>query len=224
MQLWLDTAKIEEIREVASWGILSGVTTNPSLMQRAGTADRKTVTQQIADLVQGPVSAEVISTDCEGMLREAREIVTWSPHVLVKIPTIPEGLKAIREISRWDPPQEGWPPPRVNATLIFSPNQALLAATAGAAYASPFLGRLDDAGHDGMQVVRDIVEIFSIYGFECEVIAASIRNPLHVTQAALAGADIATMPYTVMKKMIQHPLTDKGLKAFLDDWAKVAGG
>jgi len=193
-------------------------------MQRAGTADRKTITQQIADIVGGPVSVEVISTDCEGMLEEAREIVTWSEHVLVKIPTIPEGLKAMREISRWAPPQEGWPTPRDNATLIFSPNQALLAATAGAAYVSPFLGRLDDAGHDGMQIVRDIVEMFSIYGFETEVIAASIRHPLHVTQAALAGADIATMPYAVMKKMVQHPLTDKGLKAFLDDWARVTGG
>ena len=139
MQIWLDTAKIDEIREIATWGVLSGVTTNPSLMQKAGTADRKTVTQQIADIVQGPVSAEVISTDYAGMVEEAREIVTWSPHVLVKIPTIPEGLKAMHEISSWDPAQEGWPAPRVNATLIFSPNQALLAATAGAAYASPFI-------------------------------------------------------------------------------------
>lgn len=224
MKLWLDTAKIEEIREIAAWGILSGVTTNPSLMHRAGTVDRKTVTQQIADIVQGPVSAEVISTDCEGMLEEAGEIATWSPHVLIKIPTIPEGLKAIRDISRWEPAEEGWPRPRVNATLIFSPNQALLAATAGAAYVSPFLGRLDDAGHDGMQIVRDTVEIFNIHGFDTQLIAASIRHPLHVTQAALAGAHVATMPYAVMKKMVQHPLTDKGLKAFLDDWARVAGG
>jgi transaldolase len=222
MQIWLDTAKIEEIKEIVTWGVLSGVTTNPTLMSKAGTADRKAVTQQIADMVHGPVSAEVISTDAAGMLAEAREIVTWSEHVLVKIPTIPEGLKAMREISRWEPAHAGWPAPRVNATLIFSPNQALLAALAGAAFVSPFLGRLDDAGHDGMQVVRDIVEIFSIYGLDCQVIAASIRSPLHVTQAALAGADIATMPYDVLKKMIQHPLTDKGLKAFLDDWAKVA--
>ena len=222
MQIWLDTAKIEEIEEIVTWGVLSGVTTNPTLMSKAGTADRKAITQKIADMVHGPVSAEVVSTDAAGMLAEAREIVTWSEHVLVKIPTIPEGLKAMREISRWEPAHAGWPAPRVNATLIFSPNQALLAALAGAAFVSPFLGRLDDAGHDGMQVVRDIVEIFSIYGLDCQVIAASIRNPLHVTQAALAGSDIATMPYDVLKKMIQHPLTDKGLKAFLDDWAKVS--
>jgi transaldolase len=222
MQIWLDTAKIEEIKEIAAWGVLSGVTTNPTLMSKAGTADRKAITQHIADLVHGPVSAEVVSTDAAGMLAEAREIVTWSEHVLVKIPTIPEGLKAMHEISRWEPARAGWPSPRVNATLIFSPNQALLAALAGAAYVSPFLGRLDDIGHDGMQIVRDIVEIFSIYGLDCQVIAASIRNPLHVTQAALAGSDIATMPYDVVKKMIQHPLTDKGLKAFLEDWAKVS--
>src|SRR5512135_3165539 len=222
MQIWLDTAKIEEIEEIVQWGVLSGVTTNPTLMSKAGTADRKAITQKIADMVHGPVSAEVVSTDAAGMLAEAREIVTWSEHVLVKIPAIPEGLKAIREISRWEPARAGWPAPRVNATLIFSPNQALLTALAGAAYVSPFLGRLDDAGHDGMQIVRDIVEIFSIYGLDCQIIAASIRNPLHVTQAALAGSDIATMPYDVLKKMIQHPLTDKGLKAFLDDWAKVS--
>jgi transaldolase len=221
MQIWLDTAKIEEIREAASWGVITGVTTNPSLMNKAGTADRKTVTQEIAAIVNGPVSAEVISTEAKGMIDEAREIITWSEHVVVKIPTTIEGLKAMKEISSWEPAKKGWPRPRVNSTLIFSPNQALLAATAGAAFVSPFLGRLDDIGHDGMQVVRDIVDIFDIYGWETQVIAASIRHPLHVTEAALAGSHIATMPFSVLQKMIAHPLTDSGLKSFLNDWAKV---
>jgi transaldolase len=216
MQLWLDTAKIDEIREIASWGVLEGVTTNPSLMARAGTADRKTVTRMIDEIVGGPVSAEVISTDARGMVEEAREILTWSPHVVVKIPTTAEGLKAMKEIS-------SWPNGRINATLIFSPNQALLAAKAGASYVSIFIGRIDDVGQDGMEVVRVAARIFEIHHLEARIVAASIRHPRHVVEAALAGAHVATIPYAVMKKMIGHPLTDVGVVKFLEDWKKVAG-
>lgn len=214
MQLWLDTAMIEEIREIASWGILDGVTTNPTLMARAGVTDMRRAVQEIAAIVRGPVSAEVISTEAEGMIREAEEILAWSPYVVVKIPTTVEGLKAMRVVS-------SWPDARINATLIFSPNQALLAAKAGATYVSPFLGRLDDAGHDGMQIVRDIMVIFRNYDVTTQVVAASIRHPLHVTQAALAGAHICTMPYKVMSAMVRHPLTDVGLERFLADWERV---
>ncbi len=216
MQLWLDTAKIDEIREIASWGVLEGVTTNPSLMARAGTADRQSVTKMIDEIVGGPVSAEVISTDARGMIEEAREILTWSPHVVVKIPTTPEGLKAMKEIS-------SWPNGRINATLIFSPNQALLAAKAGATYVSIFIGRIDDVGQDGMEVVRVTARIFQIHQMSAKIVAASIRHPRHVVEAALAGAHIATIPYAVMKKMIGHPLTDVGVEKFLADWEKVAG-
>ncbi len=244
MELYLDTAKIEEIREIAGWGILSGVTTNPSLMLKAGTADYKTVTQEICSIVQGPISAEVISTDAEGMVEEARKIAQWSPYVVIKIPTIAEGLKALKAIremevepatlcqgcpwfGKCDTPIEEarelvaiWGV-RTNATLVFSANQGLMAALAGADYVSPFVGRLDDAGNDGMQVVAALVNIFGTYGFDTEIIAASIRHPMHVTQAALLGADIATVPYAVMKKALTHPLTDVGVERFLADWAKV---
>ncbi len=214
--IFLDTANIEEIREAAAWGVLDGVTTNPTLMFKAGTANRKEQTLKIVDIVHGPVSAEVISTDAAGMIEEAREILSWSDYVYVKIPTIPEGLKAMREISRW-------PNGRINATLIFSANQAFLAAKAGASYASIFLGRLDDAGLDGMEVVRQTRQIFDNYGFSCQVLAASIRHTLHVTQALLAGADILTMPFPVLKTMMHSPFTDVGLQRFLEDWAKIAG-
>ncbi len=216
MELWLDTAKIEEIEEIASWGVLEGVTTNPSLMARAGTADRKSVTRTIDGIVGGPVSAEVISTDASGMIEEAREILTWSPHVVVKIPTTEEGLKAMKEIS-------GWKNGRINATLIFSANQALLAAKAGATYVSVFIGRLDDAGQDGMEVIRETAAIFDLHDIPARIVAASIRHPRHVIEAAMAGAHIATIPYAVMKKMIKHPLTDVGIVRFLEDWKKVAG-
>ncbi|HOT91595.1 MAG TPA: fructose-6-phosphate aldolase [Anaerolineae bacterium] len=214
--IFLDTANIEEIREAAAWGVLDGVTTNPTLMFKAGTANRKEQTLKIVDIVRGSVSAEVISTDAAGMIEEAREILSWSDYVYVKIPTIPEGLKAMREISRW-------PNGRINATLIFSANQAFLAAKAGASYASIFLGRLDDAGLDGMEVVRQTRQIFDNYGFSCQVLAASIRHTMHVTQALLAGADILTMPFPVLKTMMHSPFTDVGLQRFLDDWAKIAG-
>jgi len=213
--IFVDTANLDEIREAAAWGVLDGVTTNPTLMFKAGTANRKEQTLKIVDIVQGSVSAEVISTDAPGMIEEAREILSWSDHVYVKIPTIPEGLKAMREISRW-------PNGRINATLIFSANQAFLAAKAGASYASIFLGRLDDAGLDGMEVVRQTRQIFDNYGFGCAVLAASIRNTVHVTQALLAGADILTMPFPVLKTMMHSPFTDIGLQRFLDDWAKIA--
>jgi len=245
MQIFLDTAKIEEIREAVELGVISGVTTNPSLMMRAGRGDYKAVAQEICYLVQGPVSAEVTSTEAEEMVEQAKAIAQWSPHVVVKIPVTAEGLRAIHALSKLTPDPDnicqGCPwrgkcqtdPDvahdlaltwgiRTNATLVFSANQALLAALAGASYVSPFVGRLDDAGNDGMQVVADIVDIFAAYGFETQVIAASIRHPMHIVQAALLGADIATVPYAVLMKAIKHPLTDVGIERFLADWAKVS--
>ena len=214
-QLFLDTASLDDIREAASWGVLDGVTTNPTLMQRAGTADLKANTLKIVEIVQGPVSAEVLSTDAAGMIEEAREILAWSEHVFVKIPTTVEGLKAMREIS-------SWPNGRINATLIFSPAQAYLVARAGASFASIFVGRMDDAGLDGMEVVRQTREIFDNYGFDCQLLAASIRHTAHVVDALLAGADIITLPFGVLQKMIRSPFTDVGLERFLADWAKIA--
>ena len=213
-QLFLDTASIDEIREAASWGVLDGVTTNPTLMKRAGTADLKANTLKIVEIVQGPVSAEVLSTDAGGMIEEAREILAWSEHVFVKIPTTVAGLKAMREIS-------AWPNGRINATLIFSPAQAYLVARAGASYASIFVGRMDDAGLDGMEVVRQTREVFANYGCECQLLAASIRHTAHVVDALLAGADIITLPFGVLQKMIRSPFTDVGLERFLEDWAKI---
>ncbi len=214
--LFLDTADLNEVREAASWGILDGVTTNPTLMMRAGTADLKATTLEIVRIVQGPVSAEVISTEAAGMIEEAREILSWSEHVFVKIPCTVEGLKAMREISRW-------PNGRINATLIFSPTQAYLAARAGATYASIFVGRMDDAGLDGLEVVRQTRAIFDNYGLACKVLAASIRHPAHVVGALLAGADILTVPFAVLQQMVRSPFTDAGLERFLADWRKVAG-
>ena len=215
-KIFLDTAKLDEIREAASWGVLDGVTTNPTLMMRAGTADLRANTQKIVELVNGPVSAEVVSTGAAGMIEEAREILAWSEHVYVKIPTTVEGLKAMKEIS-------SWPNGRINATLIFSANQAYLVARAGASYASVFVGRMDDAGLDGMEVVRQAREIFDNYGLDCQVLAASIRHPAHVVDALLAESDIITMPFGVLQKMVRSPFTDVGLERFLADWAKVAG-
>ena len=214
-QLFLDTASLDDIREAASWGVLDGVTTNPTLMKRAGTADLKANTLKIVEIVQGPTSAEVLSTDAAGMIEEAREILAWSEHVFVKIPTTVEGLKAMREIS-------SWPNGRINATLIFSPAQAYLVARAGASFASIFVGRMDDAGLDGMEVVRQTREIFDNYGFDCQLLAASIRHTAHVVDALLAGADIITLPFGVLQKMIRSPFTDVGLEQFLADWAKIA--
>jgi transaldolase len=215
MQIFLDTANIEEIREAVSWGVVDGVTTNPSLMMKQGTSDLKAVTVEICELVQGPVSAEVVSTDADGMVREAEEIAGWHEHIVIKIPTTREGLKALREISSWGNA-------KTNATLIFSANQGLLAAKAGATYVSPFVGRLDDGGLDGMAMVRQLVQIFDRYDIPTKVLAASLRHPMHIIEAALAGAHVSTMPFGVLKKATEHPYTEKGLKAFLDDWAKVA--
>ncbi len=244
MKFFLDTAKIDEIREIAEWGVLSGVTTNPTLMAQAGRGDYKAVAQEICYLVQGPVSAEAVSLDAEGMVAEAQEFATWSPHVVVKITTTAEGLKAIRLIRKLEVDTDrlcqGCPwfgkceTPidlardlartwgiRVNATLIFSATQAMLAAAAGASFVSPFIGRLDDAGNDGMQVIADTVQIFDNYGLEAEIITSSVRHVMHVVEAAKLGSHIATVPYAVMKKALTHPLTDVGVKNFLADWAKV---
>lgn len=212
MKFFLDTANVEQIRQAAAWGILDGVTTNPSLVAREGRRFEEVI-REICSIVQGPVSAEVTALDAEGMIQQAHELTSWSPNIVVKIPLIPEGIKAVRVLSR-----EGI---RCNVTLCFSPVQALIAAKAGAAYISPFVGRLDDVGHDGMQLVEQILTIYRNYGFDTEVIVASCRTVTHVVQAALLGADIATIPFDVMQKLFQHPLTDKGLKAFLDDWEKL---
>jgi transaldolase len=214
MKLFIDTANVEHIREVASWGVLSGVTTNPSLIAKEG-RDFRTVIGEICALVDGPISAEATSEKAEGMLKEARELASWHPNVVVKIPMTAEGLKAAHACAR-----EGI---RTNVTLVFSPTQALLAARAGASFVSPFVGRLDDISHDGMSLVSTIVRMYGNYDIPTEVIVASVRNPLHVVEAAMMGAHIATVPYTVFKQMLAHPLTDKGIAAFLDDWAKVKG-
>lgn len=214
MKIFLDTANIDEIREAYSWGILDGVTTNPSLVAKEG-KDFLDVVRQICAIVPGPVSAEVVSTTSDEMIREGREIMrkVGAPNVVIKIPMIREGLRAIKALS-----SEGL---RVNVTLIFSAPQALLAAKAGAAYVSPFIGRLDDISHVGMDIVRDIRAIFDNYDFPCEILAASIRNPLHVVDAAKFGADVATMPFSVLEAIIKHPLTDIGLQKFLKDWEKL---
>jgi transaldolase len=212
MRIFIDTANLDHIREVNSWGILDGVTTNPSLIAKEG-CDFKDRVNAICAIVDGPISAEAVSTDSEGMVREARELSKIHENVIVKIPMTAEGLKAVKVLSA-----EGI---KTNVTLVFSANQALLAAKAGATYVSPFVGRLDDISHNGMELVRDIVEIFTIYDFETQVIAASIRHPVHVTEAALAGAHVATVPYEVLKKMLKHNLTDEGIQKFLKDWEKV---
>jgi transaldolase len=214
-QIFVDTAKLDEIREAASWGVLDGVTTNPTLMMRAGTADLKTNTLKIVEMVDGPVSAEVISTDAAGMIAEARDILSWADNVYVKIPTTVEGVKAMKEIS-------SWPNGRINATLIFSPAQAYLVARAGADFASIFVGRIDDAGLDGMEVVRQTRIIFDNYGFDCQVLAASLRHTVHVVDSLLAGADILTVPFGVLQKMVRSPFTDAGMESFMADWDKVA--
>ena len=211
MKIFLDTANINEIKEGASWGIVDGVTTNPSLIAKEG-RDFKEVVKEICTIVDGPISAEVISEDAQGMVKEAKELVKIHENIVVKIPMTVEGLKAVSEVSK-----EGI---KTNVTLIFSANQALLAAKAGATYVSPFLGRVDDIGSQGMELVRTIVEIFDIYGYDTEVIAASVRHPLHVTDAALAGAHIATIPMKVLQQMVKHPLTDKGIENFMNDWNK----
>jgi len=212
MKIFIDTANLEQIKEINSWGILDGVTTNPTLVAKEG-CDFKCRIDEICAVVDGPISAEAVSMQADGMVKEARELSKMHKNIIVKIPMTDEGLKAVKVLSR-----EGI---RTNVTLVFSPNQALLAAKAGATYVSPFVGRLDDISHDGMAIVRDIVTIFKNYGFKTQVIAASIRHPVHVTEAALAGAHVATIPYDVLKKMLKHNLTDEGIQKFLKDWEKV---
>jgi transaldolase len=209
MRLFLDTANIEEIREAAKLGVLSGVTTNPTLMAKERGVEYRERVVEICEVVKGPVSAECIARDVPGIIAEAREVAGWHPDVVVKIPIDAAGLEATAALAK-----EGV---KVNMTLIFSANQSLLAALAGAAYVSPFVGRLDDAGHDGMEVVRDTVEIFDRYNLPSQVIAASLRHPRHVIAAAKAGAHIATLPYKVLLGMLKHPLTDAGIERFLAD-------
>jgi transaldolase len=212
MKFFIDTADVNEIKEAESLGILDGVTTNPTLISRTGRPFKETI-EEICTIVKGPVSAEVVSTDTEGIIKEGRDLAKIADNIVVKVPLIKDGLKAVKVLT-----SEGI---KVNVTLCFSSNQALLAAKVGATYISPFVGRLDDKGHTGMDVIDEIRTIYDNYGFETEIIVASIRNPLHVRDAALMGADIATIPFAVFNNIVKHPLTDEGLKNFLADWEKV---
>jgi len=212
MKIFIDTANIEEIKAANEWGIIDGVTTNPTLVAKEG-KDFKSMVNQILSIVDGPISVEVISTDSEGMVKEALVMSKWSKNIVIKIPMIPDGLKVVKILN-----EKGI---KTNVTLVFSVNQALLAAKAGATYVSPFIGRLDDIGHDGMQIIRDMVQIYKLYDFKTEIIVASVRHPLHVIESAKIGAHVATIPYSVIEKMFKHPLTDIGLEKFLNDWKKV---
>jgi transaldolase len=210
MKIFLDTADIDEIRTAAKWGILDGVTTNPTLYAKVGGASYDSILQEICKLTPGPVSAEVVAEEVEDMLEEGRHFAKLAPNIVVKVPMSEEGLEAMSRFA-----EEGI---KTNCTLIFTANQGLLAAKAGAGLISPFVGRLDDINQDGMIVIRELAEIFAIHEIEAEVLAASIRNPLHMTQAALAGAHIATLPFKVLQQMVHHPLTDKGIVQFRSDW------
>ncbi len=211
MKFFIDTAEIEEIKEAESLGILDGVTTNPSLVSKTGKDFRKLL-DEILEIVDGPVSAEVISTDYEGIVKEGRELSKIHRNIVVKVPLIKEGLKSVKTLS-----EEGI---KTNVTLCFSPSQALLAAKAGASYISPFVGRLDDISTSGMDLISQIVQIYRNYNYETEVLVASIRHPLHLVEAALMGADVCTMPFDVINKLFNHPLTNAGLDKFLNDWKK----
>ena len=215
MKLFLDTANLDDIARGVELGLVDGVTTNPSLVAREG-LDFETVVKKIAKMVPGPVSAEVVAADYKGMLAEGRAYAKWAKNIYVKLPMTADGLRACQTLS-----SEGIP---INMTLVFSANQALLAAKAGAAFVSPFIGRLDDAGEDGMGLIEEIVHIYDNYGYETEVLVASVRHPRHVTDAALLGADICTMPYSIFEKLVKHPLTDSGLVKFMEDWSKANGG
>jgi len=212
MRFLIDTANVEEIRDVHEMGVLAGVTTNPSLVAKEGRDFIETL-KEIIDIVDGPISAEVISTDAKGMIEEGEKLASLSKNIVVKIPMTEEGLKAVKYFAKRKI--------RTNVTLVFTANQALMAARAGATYVSPFLGRLDDIGHDGLQLISDIAEIYRVHEIETEIIAASIRHPLHVTEAARRGAHFATIPYKVFKQLLAHPLTDSGLEKFLADWASM---
>jgi transaldolase len=211
MKFFLDTANLDEIRQAVAWGQVDGVTTNPSLVAKEG-RDFKQVVKEICEIVSGPVSAEVIALDTENMLKEAHAYAQWAPNVVIKLPMTEDGLRAVRSLSL-----EGI---KTNVTLIFSANQALLAARAGATFVSPFVGRLDDIGQDGMQLIEEILDIYSNYGFDTQVLVASIRHPIHVAQAARMGAHVGTMPFKVLQQMFKHPLTDIGIEKFLSDWEK----
>jgi transaldolase len=212
MKIFLDTANVEHIREANSWGIIDGVTTNPTLIAKEG-RDFREVVKEICEIVDGPISAEVVSMKSDEMVEEAQDLVKIHKNIIIKVPLMPEGLKTIKKLKELNI--------KTNATLVFSANQALLAAKAGATYVSPFIGRLDDIGHVGMDIIRDIMIIFENYGFETQVIVASIRNPIHVIDAAIAGAHVATVPWPILQKMVKHSLTDVGIQRFLDDWEKV---
>jgi transaldolase len=214
MQIFLDTANIEQIRQAARLGVISGVTTNPSLVSKEGRADYEAVVKEICSIIPGPVSVEVLVEKAEDMIEQAPKIAAWAPNVVVKIPATAAGLEAISTLAKKKI--------KVNMTLCFSLNQAILGALAGASYVSPFVGRLDDIGEDGMGLVRDIVDVFEYYQFDTQVIAASIRHAQHCVAAALAGAPIATVPYKVLTQMMQHPLTDIGVARFLGDWQRLS--
>ncbi|MDM7994711.1 MAG: fructose-6-phosphate aldolase [Acidobacteriota bacterium] len=212
MKFFLDTANIDEIRNAADYGLIDGVTTNPSLVSKEG-RDFKEIIREITRIVDGPISAEVVSTDAAGILREAYDLAKLHKNIVVKIPMIKEGMKALKQLSK-----DGI---RTNVTLVFSPMQALIAAKLGATYVSPFVGRLDDISTVGMDLIQDLVQIFANYSFDTQILVASCRNPLHVREAALLGAHVATIPYKVLEQLLQHPLTDIGLERFLKDWEKV---
>ncbi|MCI0706944.1 MAG: fructose-6-phosphate aldolase [Ignavibacteriae bacterium] len=211
MKFFIDTANIDEIKEAASLGVLDGVTTNPSLVAKEGKDFRKLL-DEICAIVDGPISAEVVSTDVEGIMKEGRELAKIHKNIVVKVPLIKEGLKAVKRLK-----SEGI---RTNVTLCFSPNQALLAAKAGAYFISPFIGRLDDISHNGMDLIKQVVTIYKNYNYDTQVLVASVRHPLHVVDAAIIGAHICTMPFKVIDQLIKHPLTDIGLEKFLADWKK----
>jgi transaldolase len=214
MKIFLDTAQLDEIQAAASWGILDGVTTNPSLAAKAGRAFKENILA-ISEIIseRATVSAETVSLEAEAMIREAKLVTSWAPNVIAKIPCTQEGIKAISACAKAGIP--------INVTLVFNATQGLLAMKAGATYVSPFIGRIDDTGENGLEVVKQLVQIKQNYGFKTEVLAASIRHPLHVIEAALLGADIATMPFKVLTQIVQHPLTDKGLEQFLKDWQSI---
>jgi transaldolase len=211
MKFFIDTANVEEIREINSWGVVAGVTTNPSLVAKEGRDFIETL-KEIIDIVDGPISAEVISTEAPGMIEEGEKLASLSKNIVIKVPMTPEGLKAVKHFSKKKI--------KTNVTLVFNANQALLAARAGATYVSPFLGRLDDIGSDGLILVSDIVDIFNAHGIDAEIIAASIRHPIHVLEAAKLGAHVGTIPYKVFGQLVKHPLTDAGIEKFLADWEK----
>jgi transaldolase len=210
MKLFLDTANLKEIETLASWGVLDGITTNPTLLSKEGKIDPEKHVKAICKLVKGPVSMEVFSTEADGMVAEGTRYAKWAKNVVVKVPMTPEGLKALGILRKAGI--------RVNVTLIFSANQALLAAKAGANFVSPFIGRLDENGQDGMELIEEIRAIFDNYAFEAEILVASVRHPRHVTEAAMLGADVCTLPYAVFEKLVHHPMTDSGLEKFLSDW------